>query len=189
MALPPLQVNGLDDVAHTTTSGNAIASSSTTVASTTTQVLETSIANGVTEQVASITEYSSSAMEVDDPSEARHTRQATTSRVTVGNIVQRASSLPLSLAPKYRFGYVYDDAMLLHSPQTEHPEMPERLIHIFNKLQQGAIFRYMKRIPIRDAKKFEVLLVHSEDHWDKVEAIKRKLCLSSKSTETKLAIK
>lgn len=166
---PPPEVNGLDGIPHTSLSGNVGASQSTAQV-----VAEASIPVGVARQEASITEYSDSAMEVDDPNEAPQTQQATTSRVVGDNIVQRASSLPATLEPKYRFGYVYDDMMLLHNPQTEHPEMPERILQIFHKLQRGGVIKYMKRVPIRDARKYEVLLVHSEDHWEKVEAIKRK---------------
>lgn len=177
MSLPPNQVNGLNETDRRTLPDNGGSSHSATVVSTSTaQIVETSISNDDVPGQASITEYSSSAMEVDGPTtEVTQIQQTTTtSHVFVDNTFQRASSLPVSLAPKYRFGYVYDDMMLMHAPQTEHPEMPARIHQIFSKLQHGGVIKYMKRVPIRDAKKFEVLLVHSEDHWDKVDAIKCK---------------
>lgn len=85
----------------------------------------------------------------------------------------RASSLPLNLEklPEYRVGYVYDDRMMLHSPATYHPEAPARLLGIHQKLADAGCLTRMKLIPIRLARKHEVLMIHSEDHWEKVQMI------------------
>ncbi|TDL21881.1 histone deacetylase complex protein [Rickenella mellea] len=69
------------------------------------------------------------------------------------------------------FGYVYDSRMLLHSSRSDHPESPDRIRKIYERLKDENILARIKRIPARKAKKSEVLLVHSEDHWDNVESI------------------
>lgn len=88
---------------------------------------------------------------------------------------QRATSLPLNLRTvnKSRYGYVYDDRMMLHAPIEHHPESPQRIHGIYQRLREAGCLSKMKIVPIRRAKKAEVLLVHSEDHWEKVQTITR----------------
>lgn len=88
----------------------------------------------------------------------------------------RASSLPANLdnLPELKTGYVFDDRMMLHSPVEYHPEAPARLLGIHRKLRDGGCLTRMKLIPARLARKSEVLMVHSEDHWEKVQMIARK---------------
>ncbi|THH01237.1 hypothetical protein EW145_g6948 [Phellinidium pouzarii] len=87
--------------------------------------------------------------------------------------VARASSVPYGRhdAPKLRFGYVYDDRMMLHSPLEYHPEAPARIHGIHQKLRNAGCLSRMKLIPVRMVRKMEALLVHSEDHWEKIQMI------------------
>lgn len=175
MSLLPPQVNGIDGETHTSLVNNVETTQITTVTTTTTtaQILDANAGSAPGEPIVN-NENSSSEMDVDVLEVLPQEHEASTSSVVVDNSFKRASSLPASLEPKYKFGYVYDDSMMLHAPQEAHPEMPVRILKIFQSFQKGGVIKYMKRIPIRSVKKFEVLLVHSEDHWDKVDAIKRK---------------
>lgn len=74
-------------------------------------------------------------------------------------------------------GYVYSDDMLHHASIHGHPEAPERITVIRQELEDQRLLRMMTQIPIRHAKRSEVLLVHSADLWDKVEAIQRELSI------------
>ncbi|KAG6820251.1 hypothetical protein H0H93_003415 [Arthromyces matolae] len=87
-----------------------------------------------------------------------------------GPSAPRASSLPLQ-RPGYNVGFVYSTEMMSHFSPTGHPEAPERISYIYNALVQGHHLAKMKWLPIRTVKREEALLVHSEDHWDKVQAI------------------
>ncbi|KAH7927131.1 Arginase/deacetylase [Leucogyrophana mollusca] len=84
--------------------------------------------------------------------------------------VQRASSVPFN-SPSYRVGYVYSSDMMLHSSSHGHPEQPDRITRIRNTIRDRGLLSKMKQLPIRPVKKQEALLVHSEEHWDKVLAI------------------
>ncbi|KAG6842184.1 hypothetical protein C0991_001677 [Blastosporella zonata] len=83
----------------------------------------------------------------------------------------RSASVPLASSP-FTVGYVYSAEMMSHFCPTGHPETPERISHIYNALTLNHHIKKMKNIHIRPVKKEEALLVHSEDHWDKVQAIK-----------------
>lgn len=89
--------------------------------------------------------------------------------------VPRASSVPLH-PPETTVGFVYSTEMMTHHPlSTEgHPEVPERILRIWDALASKYYINKGKRIPIRQVMKQEALLVHSEDLWDKVEAIQCK---------------
>ena len=91
----------------------------------------------------------------------------------------RSSSVPQSKDrnQNFRFGYVFDVRMMAHFPvadDLEHPEAPERISQIHAKLTTAGCTLRMKRIKIRPVKMEEALLVHSEDHWEKVLQIARK---------------
>lgn len=88
--------------------------------------------------------------------------------------VPRASSLPLHQS-EYTVGYVFSTEMTSHFSPHGHPEDPERITRIYQALTTGRHTKKMKWLPIRPVRKEEALLVHSEDHWDKVEAIQSKL--------------
>ncbi|ETW78721.1 hypothetical protein HETIRDRAFT_324562 [Heterobasidion irregulare TC 32-1] len=84
----------------------------------------------------------------------------------------RASSVPVP-ASDLAVGFVYAPEMLLHSfessdPEADHPERPERIAKIHEILMENGCIVRMKKIPIRRVKREEVLLVHSELHWNSV---------------------
>lgn len=83
---------------------------------------------------------------------------------------QRATSLPPRF-DQFTVGYVYAAEMMEHLSLHGHPEQPERISRILAAIVAEHLHTRMKRIPIRPVKRDEALLVHSEDHWDKVMAI------------------
>lgn len=85
----------------------------------------------------------------------------------------RASSVPL-VPPTYTVGYVYDAAMMAHSPDEgdEHPEQPQRIVAVHNTLLKQGCLSAMKRLPFRRVRREAVLLVHTEQHWRTVLALK-----------------
>jgi histone deacetylase 6 len=85
----------------------------------------------------------------------------------------RASSLPPQF-DQFTVGYVYATEMMQHASTHGHPEQPERISRILGRIIEERLHKKMKRIPIRPVRREEALLVHSEDHWDKVSAIKCK---------------
>ncbi|WVN90743.1 uncharacterized protein L203_105985 [Cryptococcus depauperatus CBS 7841] len=81
-----------------------------------------------------------------------------------------------------RTGYVYDPLMMLHCmegymPTAEnaenngdgHPEDPMRIKRIFTRLAEQGLIRRMKRLDFDEVKFEQVMLVHSEELWDKVQ--------------------
>ncbi|KZV88328.1 Arginase/deacetylase [Exidia glandulosa HHB12029] len=76
-------------------------------------------------------------------------------------------------------GYVYDTTMMLHKelrpPNDDgspNPEVPMRIKGIWESFRvAGLIPDRMVQLPVRDVTRSEVLLVHSEDLWDRVDAI------------------
>jgi histone deacetylase 6 len=82
----------------------------------------------------------------------------------------RAASVPLQVS-EFTVGYVYSSEMMQHYSPQGHPEQPERISRIMQTIKDAHYHLKMKRMPIRPAKREEILLVHSEDHWDKVQAI------------------
>jgi histone deacetylase 6 len=85
----------------------------------------------------------------------------------------RASSLPPRF-DQFTVGYIYAAEMMEHLAIHGHPEAPERISRILAAIVAEHLHTRMKRIPIRPVKREEALLVHSEDHWDKVIAIQCK---------------
>lgn len=85
----------------------------------------------------------------------------------------RASSVPLA-PPTYTVGYVYDAAMMSHSPDEgdEHPEQPQRIVAVHNTLLKHGCLSAMKRLPFCRVQREAVLLVHTEQHWRMVLALK-----------------
>ena len=82
----------------------------------------------------------------------------------------RASSLPIK-PQEFTVGFVYSTEMMIHFDPNGHPEQPERISRIHDALEEANCLSKMKRLPIRPVRKEESLLVHSEDHWDKVRDI------------------
>ncbi|GAA5844933.1 hypothetical protein JCM11251_007273 [Rhodosporidiobolus azoricus] len=72
-------------------------------------------------------------------------------------------------------GYCYSARMTLHSPikhdeNDPHPEQPARIVGVYNKLQSNGLIGRMTRVAVREVLREEVMLVHSEGHWDRVRA-------------------
>ncbi|BFZ55609.1 Histone deacetylase hda1 [Savitreella phatthalungensis] len=77
-------------------------------------------------------------------------------------------------------GVCYDARMRFHSiidPLDSHPEDPRRIYRIYKKLEEAGLVgpasttdedspRVMKRIPVREVLKEEVLLAHDLAHWE-----------------------
>ncbi|KAF8806401.1 histone deacetylase complex protein [Phlegmacium glaucopus] len=82
----------------------------------------------------------------------------------------RATSLPAN-PPDYTVGYIYSSEMMSHFSPHGHPEQPARIQQIWQTLVRDQLTKKMKWLPIREVRRDEALLVHSEDHWDKVIAI------------------
>ena len=82
----------------------------------------------------------------------------------------RATSLPAN-PPDYTVGYIYSSEMMSHFSPHGHPEQPARIQQIWQTLVRDQLTKKMKWLPIRQVRKEEALLVHSEDHWDKVIAL------------------
>jgi len=100
---------------------------------------------------------------------------------TVLSVIQkpRASSLPIKY-PDFTVGYVYSSEMMSHfSTHGHHPEQPQRIQRIWLALKTGQMTEKMKWIPIREVRRDETLLVHSEDHWNKVIALQCESVLNS----------
>lgn len=86
-----------------------------------------------------------------------------------------------------RTGYVFDPLMMLHCADgyepTEdihdsgegHPEEPMRIKRIFNRLKEQGLIRRMKRLDFTEAQFEQVRLVHTDDHWMKVQGTESEL--------------
>ncbi|KAF8633266.1 hypothetical protein AX17_004442 [Amanita inopinata Kibby_2008] len=107
-------------------------------------------------------------MDVDIPD--KDTTVSSADIVGWTNARPRASSLPLRPAG-LTVGYVYSAEMTSHFNPAGHPECPERIVNIYHTLVTEHYTPKMKWLPIRPVRREEALLVHSEDHWDKVLAI------------------
>ena len=70
--------------------------------------------------------------------------------------------------------YVYDIRMMFHSPRNEHTEAPDRISRVHDILSTGGYLDLMAQIPVRQVEREEVLLVHSENLWEKVMSISGK---------------
>jgi hypothetical protein len=82
---------------------------------------------------------------------------------------------PTSRPIKTRTGYVYDHRMSRHCETIEddvpHPEKPERITVTFEKLWEHGLITRMKKLAVREVTKREILLIHSEELWDKVQLL------------------
>lgn len=96
----------------------------------------------------------------------------------------RAQSEPLHAPEQFTVGYVYSMDMLLHASTHGHPEQPRRISRIFEAIQGAHLISKMKEIPIRPVYRNEALLVHTEEHWDKVLAIQ---CKCGKRTQSAIS--
>lgn len=108
----------------------------------------------------------SGAMDVDTDTPPPHVTSAIASQPKR----PRASSVPLHPS-NLNVGYIYSSEMMSHFSPHGHPEQPARIQQIWATLVREELNRRMKWLPIREVRKDEALLVHSEDHWNKVMAI------------------
>lgn len=121
-------------------------------------------------------------VEMEDPQPAFASTSRSLLPLLAPPIAPRASSVPLRHSD-FTAGFVYSAEMTSHFSPHGHPEAPERISRIWLAIVEAHFNKKMKWIPIRPVHKQEALLVHSEDHWDKVNAIQRKFfkCLRSSS--------
>ena len=89
---------------------------------------------------------------------------------------------PSSPARMVRTGYIYDPLMMLHcqdgyTPTADnvvdvgdgHPEEPMRIKRIFSRLAESGLIKRMRKLEFAQVTFDQVLLVHTEDHWNKVQ--------------------
>ncbi|KAI5476584.1 hypothetical protein MNV49_007471 [Pseudohyphozyma bogoriensis] len=73
-------------------------------------------------------------------------------------------------------GFCYSSRMTLHAPlqaevdkgEPPHPEQPARIMGIWKAIDAAGLTSRMERVAVREAVKQEILLVHSEGHWERV---------------------
>lgn len=73
-----------------------------------------------------------------------------------------------------KVGYIYHDLYLKHRAPAYHPERPERLIAINTAIEEARLFDDLVRITPKPAEKEDILKVHSEEYYKRVEATKGK---------------
>jgi len=61
---------------------------------------------------------------------------------------------------------IYDEAHLKHKPLFSHPERPERVSSIYNFLNEKNFFSNIDLIKPSEAKKEDILRVHTEEHYN-----------------------
>ncbi|KZO93066.1 Arginase/deacetylase [Calocera viscosa TUFC12733] len=100
----------------------------------------------------------------------------------------RASSLPATRSPGLfvshevnRTGFVYDVRMMLHNDGMDehdddrHPERPKRISVVYEALQKEGVLQRMRRLPMREATRSEILLVHPPSLLTKMDQIEAML--------------
>lgn len=141
------------------------------------------------------------------PSSSTRTRASPPPAVTVISPVDiTANDTPVQERAVYavstpqiaRTGYIYDPLMMLHckdgyeptsdeavtrDPDDEsgHPEDPLRIKRIFSRLAETGLVKRMRKLKFQQVTMDQVLLVHSEEHWNKVQGIE---CMSIVRSET-----
>ncbi|KAK4688388.1 histone deacetylase 6, partial [Tremellales sp. Uapishka_1] len=104
---------------------------------------------------------------------------------------QSQSIIPSATPQKMtRTGYVYDPLMMLHCTsgyeptpdhsdgqvgEDTHPEEPMRIKRIFSRLAEQGLIKRMKRLAFEEVTFEQAILVHSEDHWNKVQGTEGRL--------------
>jgi histone deacetylase 6 len=97
-------------------------------------------------------------------------------------LVKDAPAVTLTRSKDFRdapSGICYDARMRFHSvinPQDDHPEDPRRIYRIYRAIEDAGLTQLhaqtaddskaLKRIPLREVKRDEVLLVHDLNHWE-----------------------
>jgi len=70
---------------------------------------------------------------------------------------------------EYTVCIAYDDLMCRHSDDNPHPEAPERIVRIYERIKDGGFLNHDNVVQLAKGRKLtleEALLVHSKDHWD-----------------------
>ncbi|WWC87894.1 uncharacterized protein L201_002792 [Kwoniella dendrophila CBS 6074] len=93
------------------------------------------------------------------------------------------TNMPIIERPKiFRTGYIYNPMMMLHCQEgyiptadnvvdngPGHPEEPMRIKRIFSRLAEQGLIKRMKRLDFGQVSMEQVMLVHGEDLWLKVQ--------------------
>ncbi|MGH7885317.1 MAG: histone deacetylase family protein [Thermodesulfobacteriota bacterium] len=69
-----------------------------------------------------------------------------------------------------KLGIIRDDLFVKHSNGPGHPECPERLINIFNTLEQSKLIDKTVLLDFEPATEEEITRVHTKDYFDKIKA-------------------
>ena len=106
--------------------------------------------------------------------------------IAVDVVPRQRSSSPARMV---RTGYIYDPLMMLHcqdgyTPTADnvvdagdgHPEEPMRIKRIFARLAESGLIKRMKKLEFSQVSFDQVLLVHTEDHWNKVQGTESAAC-------------
>ena len=122
----------------------------------------------------------------DDPAHQALVSQSRAGSATVP-VQVRAQPIPENRVA--RTGYIFDHLMMLHcaegyTPTADtvvdsgngHPEEPMRIKRIFQRLADQQLIKRMKRLPFSQVTMEQILLVHSLDHWNKVQGTERECC-------------
>lgn len=102
---------------------------------------------------------------------------------TIAVAPQISSTTPRPASPErmVRTGYIYDPTMMLHchegyipndsdaADQSGHPEEPMRIKRIFDRLSSQGLIRRMKHLDFSEVTYDQVILVHTKEHWEKVQ--------------------
>jgi len=73
-----------------------------------------------------------------------------------------------------KVGVVRGEIFLKHDPGWGHPECPERLVSIYGMLDQSGLSQNLAPVELRKAEKSEILLIHSERHYQDIASTRGK---------------
>jgi acetoin utilization deacetylase AcuC-like enzyme len=85
---------------------------------------------------------------------------------------------------KKRLAFAYHPDYLLHTPPFEHPESPERLTAITDRLRTAGLLDRMLPITPDYAEEEDVLAVHGREYLDKLETACRAATTLGRRTPT-----
>jgi acetoin utilization deacetylase AcuC-like enzyme len=67
-----------------------------------------------------------------------------------------------------KVGFIYDDIFLRHETPVGHPESPQRLVAILNRLKDSDIWDGLVHIKPRRADEKDIIDVHTKDYYDRI---------------------
>lgn len=120
-------------------------------------------------------------MDVDSQDDPRGTLVSSSGNSIPTNfpdsVLQHGPGMLQTSQARPRTAYIYDPVMMNHRPgalasDPNHPEAPGRIKAIFDILVDNLLIPRMLPLTSRWATKSEILLIHSEEHWEKVEKLK-----------------